>query len=161
MSVWVNEDELIVGNQAKWPKAAPIYPEYSNKWIIDELNGTPFRWEDRPGDKFSVDPDVEKDIRDCISYWEDKALYDYLRASLPQEILNAWDGGIIDETWVVGAGLGNQISDFAMVLNKGLCDVITRAAARRDELDLKEPDAVKKKFFLDAVIRSNEAVRRH
>jgi len=158
MTVWVKEDELIVGNQAKWPKASPIYPEYSNQWIIDELDGKPFRWEDRPGDKFYVDADVESDLRECIGYWEDKALVNYLRDSLPREILDAWSGGIIDETWVVGAGLGNQISDFSMVLNKGLRDVINRAMTRRSQLDLKEPDSVKKKFFLDAVIRSNEAV---
>ncbi|GHV62225.1 glycyl radical enzyme [Spirochaetia bacterium] len=158
MTVWVKDGELIVGNQAKWPKASPVYPEYSNKWIIEELDGKPFRWENRPGDKFTVDRDVEEDIRECIKYWEDKALYDYLRASLPQEILNAWNGGIIDETWVVGAGLGNQISDFNMVITRGLRDVIDRAKKRRDELDQREPDGIKKKFFLDGVIRSSEAV---
>lgn len=160
MTVWVHDDELIVGNQAKWPKASPIFPEYSNQWILDELDSKPFRWEDRPGDKFFVDPGVEADIRTCISYWKDKALVDYLRASLSQEILNAWDGGIIDETWVVGAGLGNQISDFQTVITKGLEDVIGRAEKRRAELDLKEPDNVKKRFFLDGVIRSNQAVVR-
>ena len=42
MTVYVNADELIVGNQAQWPKASPIYPEYSTDWLEAELNGTPF-----------------------------------------------------------------------------------------------------------------------
>lgn len=158
MTVWVKEGELIVGNQAKWPKAAPIYPEYSTQWIVDELDGKPFRWEDRPGDKFFVDPDVEQDIRDCVKYWEDKTLIGYLKASLPGEILKAWDSGIIDETWVVGAGLGNEIPDYRLIVEKGLKDVLARAEKRRAEIDPKEPDGVKKRFFLDGVIRGNQAV---
>lgn len=42
MTVYVNADELIVGNQAQWPKASPIYPEYSTDWLEAELNGSPF-----------------------------------------------------------------------------------------------------------------------
>ena len=60
MTVWVKPGELIVGNQAKKPKSSPIYPEYSAQWILDELDGKPFRWEDRPGDKFYITPEDEK-----------------------------------------------------------------------------------------------------
>ena len=158
MSIWVNDDELIVGNQAKWPKAAPIYPEYSTQWLVDEINGKPYYWDQRPGDRFYADEDVKQDILRCVSYWQDKTLIDYLRASLDDEILKAWDSGIIDETWVVGAGLGNEIPDYRMVVQKGLKDVIARAKAAREALDLKEPGNVKKAFFLDGVIRGNEAV---
>lgn len=158
MTVWVKDDELIVGNQAKWPKAAPIYPEYSNDWILEEMDGNPYHWEDRPGDKFYVDDDVKEDLKECIEYWKDKALVNYLRSSLSEEILNAWDSGIIDETWVVGAGLGNEIPDYNLVINKGLIDVINRTKERIERLDLKLPGNVQKKFFLDGVIKSNEAV---
>lgn len=158
MTVWVADDELIAGNQAKWPKASPIYPEYSNRWIIDEMNGKPFKWEDRPGDKFYVDDDVKADLIECIDYWKDKALEDYLRSSLPQDVLNAWDAGVIDETWVVSCGLGNIIPDYNLVLTKGLRDVIERTEKRISELDLKEPGNVKKKFFLEGVLIANKAV---
>lgn len=158
MTVWVADDELIAGNQAKWPKASPIYPEYSNRWIIDEMNGKPFKWEDRPGDKFYVDDDVKADLIECIDYWKDKALEDYLRSSLPREVLDAWDAGVIDETWVVSCGLGNIIPDYNLVLTKGLRDVIERTEKRISELDLKEPDNVKKKFFLEGVLIANKAV---
>lgn len=158
MTVWIKEDELIVGNQAKWPKASPIYPEYSNEWILKEMAGTPYRWEERPGDKFYVDEDVKQDLIESIDYWKDKALIDYVRKSLPQEINNAWDAGIIDETWVCGAGIGNEIPDFNLVVTKGLKDIIKRTEKRMSELDLKEPGNVKKKFFLDAVLTGNMAV---
>lgn len=158
MTVWVKDDELIVGNQAKWPKASPIYPEYSNRWIVEEMDGKPFRWEDRPGDKFYVDEDVKADLLECIDYWKDKALMDYVRGALPENILNAWDAGIIDETWVCGAGLGNEIPDYRLVVTKGLRDVIARTEKRLSELDPREPGNVKKRFFLEAVLKSNQAV---
>ena len=158
MTVWVKDDELIVGNQAKWPKAAPIFPEYSNSWILEEMNGNPYRWENRPGDKFYVDDDVKEELKECIEYWEDKTLVNYLRSSLSEEILNAWDSGIIDETWVVGAGLGNEIPDYNLVITKGLRDVIERTKERIERLDLKLPGNVQKKFFLDGILKCNEAV---
>ena len=158
MTVWVKEDELIVGNQAKWAKASPVFPEYSNQWILDELEGRPYKWDERPGDKFYCDDDVATELKECIEYWKDKALIDILKSSLSEDALNAWNSGIIDETWVVGAGLGNEIVDHKGVLNKGLEDVIARIEKRMSELDLKEPDSVKKMFFLKGALKGNQAV---
>lgn len=158
MTVWIKDDELIVGNQAKWPKASPIYPEYSNKWIVEEINGKPYYWDKRPGDKFYADEDVKQDILECIEYWNDKDLYTALRKTLPDEINHAWDAGVIDDTWVSGAGLGNTIVDYKLVVNKGLVDVIDRIKKRISEIDPKEPDGVKKLFFLQGALKSTEAV---
>ncbi|MDR3211333.1 MAG: pyruvate formate-lyase [Planctomycetota bacterium] len=158
MTIRVKEGELIVGNQARWPKAAPIYPEYSTQWIVDELDGKPFRWEERPGDRFYIDPEDEKVVRESLKYWEDKTLVGYLRAALPQEILDAWEGGIIDETWVVGAGLGNEIPDYRLVLEQGLTAIQERAVSRMAQIDPKEPDGVKKRFFLQGVVTGIDAV---
>lgn len=158
MTVWVQEGELIVGNQAKWPKASPIYPEYSTDWLLEEMDGKPYHWDQRPGDRFYADEDVKADIRECVEYWKDKTLVGFLRASLSKDILDAWDSGIIDETWVVAAGLGNEIPDYKLVVQKGLIDVMNRAQAEIDKTDLKEPGGVKKRFFLDAVLKGNKAV---
>lgn len=158
MTIYVNEDELIVGNMAKWPKASPIFPEYSNKWLLEEMDGIPYRWEDRPGDKFYADEDVRTEIRECVDYWKDKALFDKVRASLPDETNAAWDAGIIDETWVCGAGLGNEIVDYQLVVSKGLKDVMARIQAKIDSIDPREPGSVKKLFFLRSALKGNKAV---
>ena len=46
------DEELIVGEVAAPAKAAPIYPEFSVKWIIDELKHHPF--DQRAHDKFYI-----------------------------------------------------------------------------------------------------------
>ena len=60
MTVWVKPGELIAGNQSKTAKGSPVYPEYSAQWILEELDGKPYRWEDRPGDKFYITSEDEK-----------------------------------------------------------------------------------------------------
>ena len=161
MTVWVKPGELIVGNQTPVAKGSPIYPEYSAQWILDELDGKPFRWEDRPGDKFWVKPEDEKVIRECAEYWNGHTVYDFVRKNLTDEINAAWDAGVTDETWVCAAGLGNEIPDYKLVVEKGLKDVMDRIQAKMDSLDMMDADSLKKKHFLDAAMMTNKAVVRY
>ena len=158
MTVWVKPGELIVGNMARKAKSSPVFPEYSAQWILEELDGKPYRWDERPGDKFYILPEDEKVIRECAEYWNGKTLYDYVRKNLPQEVNDAWDAGVTDETWVCAAGLGNEIVDYKMVVEKGLEDVLARIQAKKDSIDILDPDALKQLHFLEAAKLGNEAV---
>ena len=46
MTIYIEPDSLIFGNQASHNFAAPIFPEYSIQWVIDELD----TFEKRSGD---------------------------------------------------------------------------------------------------------------
>ena len=135
MTVWVKPGELIVGNMAKNAKSSPVFPEYSAQWILEELDGKPYRWEDRPGDKFYILPEDEKIVRECAEYWNGKTLYDYVRKSLPKEGNDAGDAGVTDETWVCAAGLGNEA-----VLNYSnrLADKCEEEAGKTDDPEYKK-----------------------
>lgn len=158
MTININEDELIVGNQAKMPKASPIYPEYSYEWLVEELNGNPYELDKRPGDKFYCDDETKQRILATIDYWKGKSTYENLRKTLPDEINAAWNAGVIDDTWVSAAGLGNVVIDYNLVVQKGLIDVIERIKKQMNQLDPKEPGNVKKIWFLKAALKGNEAV---
>lgn len=158
MTITINENELIVGNQAKMPKASPIYPEYSYEWLVEELNGTPYHLHERPGDKFYYDEDTKKRILDTIDYWKGKSIFENLRKTLPEKINNAWDAGVIDDTWVSAAGLGNVVVDYHLIIKKGLKDVMARIKKQLETLDPKQPGNVKKIWFLEAALKANEAV---
>ena len=158
MTIWVKPGELIAGNQSKTAKGSPVYPEYSAQWILEELDGKPYRWEGRPGDKFYITHEDEMLVRECAEYWNGKTVYDYVRKNLPKEVNDAWDAGVTDETWVCAAGLGNEIPDYKLVVEKGLEDVMARIQAKLDGLDMLEPDSLKKKQFLDAALLGNQAV---
>lgn len=38
MSIFIYRDELLVGNQASKVRGAPIFPEYSWEWIVEEVD---------------------------------------------------------------------------------------------------------------------------
>ena len=50
MPIYIEEDTLIVGNQASSNRDAPIFPEYTMKFVIDELD----TFEKRDGDVFYI-----------------------------------------------------------------------------------------------------------
>ena len=50
MTIFINDGELIVGNQSSKLRAAPIFPEYVTSWIISELD----EFDKRPGDAFFI-----------------------------------------------------------------------------------------------------------
>lgn len=158
MSIYVLDGELIVGNQASKPKASPIYPEYSINWLEKEFNGDPFHFYERPGDRFYYTEAVKDEILSLLDYWRGKSVFENLRRNLPESARLAWDMGVIDDTWVSAAGFGNVVVDFEMVLNHGLNSVIRRAQEKLAELDLTQPDAIKKYWFLQATIIANRAV---
>ena len=70
MSVFIDEGELIVGNQSSALRAAPIFPEYVTAWIINELD----EFDKRPGDAFYVTEDQKKELREIFKWWEGKTL---------------------------------------------------------------------------------------
>ena len=43
MTIMIKPGELIVGNQAEYPVASPVFPEYGNGWLERELDSMPTR----------------------------------------------------------------------------------------------------------------------
>ncbi len=158
MSIYVADNEIIVGNQASKPKAAPIYPEYSVDWLVNEFNGKPYFFHERPGDKFYYSKEIKEELLSTIEYWKGKSLYENFRNVLPDECNKAWEMGVTDDVWVSAAGFGNVIVDYEMVLNYGLKQVVKKAQEKMKSLDLAVADNIKKYWFLESVIISNEAV---
>ena len=158
MTIFVREGELLVGNQASSVHAAPVFPEYSTDWIVSEFQGNPYHFAERPCDQFQYENDARDQILETITYWENKSLIKNVWSQLPEPAKVAWEINAIDDTWCAAAGLGNILPDHEMVLKEGLNGVIRGARTRLDNLDLTEPGTISQQWFLQAVIRTNEAV---
>ena len=70
MSIFINDGELVVGNQSSSLRAAPIFPEYAVDWILNELD----EFDKRPGDAFYIAEKTKEEIRELCSYWKGKTL---------------------------------------------------------------------------------------
>ncbi len=158
MSILVRDGELLVGNQASSVHAAPVFPEYSTRWIVEEFEGNPYHFHERPCDQFSYTEETKSRVLKTIAYWENKSLISCVWDQLPEAARKAWELNAIDDTWCAAAGLGNVLPDHEMVLRAGLNGVIAQAKERLKNLDMTEPGAINQSWFLEAVIRSNEAV---
>ena len=154
MSIFIRPGELIVGNQASDVRAAPVFPEFYMRFITEELDGKPYRFEERPGDPFRVSQEDERILRELADWWEGKTMAEYKRKLLPEETYKAcYDVQAIEIfVWGEGGGSGHFIADYPKVLNKGVYGIIKEAEERIKDLKLWEPGALEQKEFLEAVI---------
>ncbi len=156
MTIFIQDDELIVGNQATKPRSSPIFPEFSNKWLEAELD----RLEKRTGDVFLISESKKQTLRELFPYWEGKTSNERATALMTQEAKDAQAAGVFTVGNYYFNGVGHISVDYAKVLAKGLNGIIAEAEAELDKLDATDPAQLKKMHFLRAVVIANKAVIR-
>lgn len=82
MSIYIEDETCIVGNQASANRAAPVFPEYTMRFIIDELD----TFEKRDGDVFYIREETKEALRSIAPYWEHNTLRAKGEALLPEEV---------------------------------------------------------------------------
>jgi formate C-acetyltransferase len=147
MSLVIGPDELIVGNQAGRPRAAPIFPEYSWEWVLEELDSLPTRTADR----FAVPQESREALRAILPRWSGKSFRDRAVRALPEDVLKAHQSLLFLLT-SIGCGVGHLAPDYARVLTGGLRAVTREAQERLAALDLSEPESIRKREFCQAAV---------
>ncbi|MDR1292319.1 MAG: formate C-acetyltransferase/glycerol dehydratase family glycyl radical enzyme [Clostridiales Family XIII bacterium] len=160
MKISILDGEIIVGALGTKDRTAPVFPEFGSDWLIEELDGKPMRPEDRPGDRYIIDEEDEKALREINTFWHGNDHESRCLAVLPEETALVREMGVTDSYWLMIGGEGHLVVDIQGVVRKGLKDVIARARARLDEIDSSDPDQESQAPFLRAVIICNEAVIR-
>ena len=79
MTIFIEPETMIAGNQASSNRSAPIFPEYAMKWVIDELD----EFEHRDGDVFYITEENKQKLRDIAPFWEHNTLLDRGLAAFP------------------------------------------------------------------------------
>ncbi len=158
-TIFIHPGELIVGSLASEVRATPVFPEFYGQFILDELDGKPYRFDQRPGDPFWVSEEDEKVLREVAEWWKGKTVTDYKINLMPEETYKAYYELDVLEIYVFGegGGSGHIAPDYPKVLNKGMNGIIKEAEDRINDLKLWEPGAIEKKEFLEAVIISLRA----
>jgi formate C-acetyltransferase len=164
-TVFIQPGELIVGNQAGRPIAAPVFPEYGMAWMEKELDTL----SERRLDPFLVDPDTREELLEIGAYWKGRTHYDHVKAEtlrvLPEEYLKGWDpdNGVLNDavsnSGRMSTGDGHVIVNFEKILRVGLRGIIEEARREmaRAEETVTEYRSMRKKLFLESVILSQEA----
>ena len=154
MTIFIGDGELIVGNQCTKPRSAPVYPEFSCKWLEAELD----RLAKRTGDVFLISEEKKQILRDTFPYWDGKTTNELATALMTEEAKDAQAAGVFTVGNYYFNGVGHISVDYAKVLSKGLNGIIAEAKNELTMLDVSGPADLKKMHFLDAVVIANEAV---
>jgi formate C-acetyltransferase len=145
-TIYLGDDELIVGERGPEPKATPTYPEITchsaeDLRILDS----------RPMTSYRVDPsDIEVYEREVIPFWKGRSLRDRIFDLLPEEWHQAFSAGIFTE-FMEQRAPGHTSGD-GKIFTKGLLDFKAEISAAIEALDIAaDPDALAKREQLEAM----------
>ena len=143
MSVYIDDGELIVGNQSSALRAAPIFPEYVTSWIINELD----EFDKRPGDAFLVTEDQKRELKELCKWWEGKTLIEKgysIMSPLNREI---HDSGIIRAEGNLTSGDAHIAVNLEKILRIGLSGYLNEIEVAQQSLSNSDNDLAKKQDF--------------
>ncbi|MBK7628117.1 MAG: glycyl radical protein [Bacteroidales bacterium] len=153
MTIFIDEGELIVGNQSSQHRAAPIFPEYAVDWLPEEMDGL----DKRPGDAFFITEEHKKELVEIAAWWKGKVLYDKGRALMSQELRDIHDASIIKATGNLTSGDAHIAVDFYKILSSGLNGYLDEIEHFHNQVNLLEPDGERKDHFYNALTISIKA----
>ena len=154
MTIYIEDKTLIVGNQATKNCNAPIFPEYTMGFVIDELD----KFEKRDGDVFYITEETKRQLREIAPFWKNNCLHDRGMALLPEEVLDVLPS--LGMEGKLNAGDAHLAVNYERVINEGLLGYENRVRDLKSKLDLTQPDAIDKNIFYKAVLIVLDAVRK-
>lgn len=154
MPVYIEDKTLLAGNQASKNRNAPIFPEYTMKFVIDELD----QFEKRDGDVFYITEETKQQLREIAPFWNNNTLRARGDALLPDEVSVFMETGVFGMEGKLNAGDAHLAVNYEKLLKVGLKGYEERATKLKKELDLTDPDSIDKYVFYKAVLVVIDAV---
>lgn len=155
MSIYIEDETLIVGNQASSNKDAPIFPEYTMEFVLNELD----LFEKRDGDVFYITEQTKEDLRAIAPFWENNTLRAKAGSLLPDEVSVFMETGFFGMEGKMNSGDAHLAVDYQQVLQVGLKGYEERTLKEKANLDLTQPESINKYQFYKAILVVLEAVK--
>ncbi|WP_417118382.1 glycyl radical protein [Olsenella phocaeensis] len=156
MSIYIEDKTLLAGSQATKNCNAPVFPEYTLGFVLDELD----EFDKRDGDVFHVTDEDKARIRSIAPFWEGNTLRERGLALLPDEVSVFMETGVFGMEGKLNAGDAHLAINHARLLREGLRGYEERTRAAMGALDLTDPESVDRLAFYRAVLTVIPAVRR-
>ena len=151
-TLYIGDDELIVGERGPLPKAVPTFPELTCHSVEDlhTLN-------ERELQRYTISQeDIDTYEREVIPYWQGKTQRERIFNHVSKEWEEAYHAGIFTE-FMEQRAAGHTAMDGKMY-HEGLLDVKARIEKRISELDyIYDPEATDKQQELEAMAISCDA----
>ncbi|WP_249030429.1 glycyl radical protein [Tannockella kyphosi] len=155
MDIYIEDQTLIVGNQASSNNDAPVFPEYTLDFVIKELD----LFEKRDGDVFYITEQTKKDLRSIAPFWENNNLRSTGGALLPDKVDVFMKHGFFGMEGKLNSGDAHLAVDYEYVLKNGLIAYEQRVNDLLEKLDLCVVENIDKYQFYKAVLIVIQAVK--
>ena len=151
-TIYIGEDELIVGERGPKPKAVPTFPELTCH-SVEDLNVL----NTREMQRYVVAPeDIKTYEKEVIPYWEGRTQRERIFNHVPEEWKAAYEAGVFTE-FMEQRAPGHTALD-GKIYNKGMLDFKKEIEEHLNSLDyLTDPDATDKAEELKAMAKSCDA----
>ena len=156
MSVYILDDELIVGHQSSMQRSAPLFPDYAVDWVNDEIE----TFATRGQDKFIASPEVIKEFRETIvPYWHGRTINDRIKSMLREEVvLQRFVGNVFSLGLHEDGGFGHVLLNYDKVLLMGISGMRQEVLDYMNALKPYDPDSISKKLFYEACLITCDAI---
>ena len=154
MSIYIEDKSLIAGNQATKNKNAPIFPEYTMEFVMNELD----LFEKIDGDVFYITEETKQQLRDIAPFWENNNLRARGEALLPDEVSVFMETGVFGMEGKLNAGDAHLAVNYERILAEGLKGYEERTKKLKAALDFTKPESIDKNVFYKAVLIVIDAV---
>ena len=155
MSIYIEDKSLLAGNQATKNRNAPIFPEYTMEFVMNELD----QFEKRDGDVFYITEKTKEQLREIAPFWQNNNLRTRGEALLPEEVRVFMETGVFGMEGKLNAGDAHLAVNYERILKDGLRGYEKRVKEYKATLDLTDPESIDKYCFYNAVLIVLEAVR--
>jgi len=152
-TLYIGEDELIVGERGPFPKHVPTFPELTCH-SLEDLRVL----DQRPMTSYHVSKqDIEIYEKEIIPFWKGKTIRDQIVPNMSEEWKSLYDAGVFTE-FMEQRAPGHTTLDGKIYL-MGMSDFKLRIQKVKDALDyLSDEKAYDKSQELDAMMISCQAI---
>lgn len=154
MTVFIDDGELIAGNQGSSLRATTLNPAV-NTWVIDELD----KFENRKGSRFLITEETKERIRKIIPYWKGKTVYEKTLSMLEPSSIEAMNALVFTCGYTLTKGCGHWLLNIENVLKNGFESFERTAEKELAALDYTKGESLDKIPFYRSIIKTCRSVK--
>ncbi|MDD3347165.1 formate C-acetyltransferase/glycerol dehydratase family glycyl radical enzyme [Oscillibacter sp.] len=147
MSIWIADDELIVGNQASMAKGTPVFPEFSVDWIMRELD----QFEMRRSSKYKLSAENKAVLKEVLPKWKGRTVKERALSVIPDEAKEA----MACQAFLLSplsCGLGHISVQYEKLIDRGLEYLIDELTEKKAHCRPENAADLERGIFYDSCL---------
>ncbi len=160
VDIEIGPDEIICGGIAAPAFSAPFYPEFSAKFIVDEIHaierGEAVDFDQRNNDKYYISQEERDRLCELVPQWEGESVYDQIQLAMSTEAAKG-SGKVYFNDLYATAGIGHISIDYYTLMEGGWKGIKEHVERKLAELNPGDEDELDKRTFWEAQLISLDA----